>query len=290
MRVTNRIIVDNALQYIQENIERIDLLRIHVGSTKIIQDVSDDPTAVSTSLTINSSIAANQTYINTAHTTNRWMDINEMALSEIENLAMQAFNKAQSGVSDVLDPTSFEALKIEFKSILNQVIDLANTQHEDDYVFAGTCIHIIPFTLIESPFSVTYNGDDNEIIRNLGPSENVTVNVNGKAVFRELFNSLIGGISAADRSDLEISAGDLQNALDTLRQTRTINEARQRQVLSAIDQSEETDLSLQALLSHNEDVRLVEALRNLQQQEIVYQTVLEVASRTLTSMKLFEMM
>jgi len=290
MRVTNRKSVDNALEYIQENIERIDLLRIHVGSTKIIQDVSDDPTAVSASLSIKSSIAANKTYINTAHTTNRWMDINEMALSEIEKLAMQAFNKAQSGVSEVLDPTSFQALKIEFKSILNQVIDLANTQHEGDYVFAGTCSHTTPFTLIESPFSVTYNGDDNEIILNLGPSENVTVNVNGQAVFRELFNSLISGTSAVDRSDLEITAGDLKNALDTLRQTRTINEAKQRQVLSAIVQGEETDLSLQALLSNNEDVRLVEALRNLQQQEIVYQTVLEVASRTLTSMNLFEMM
>ena len=69
-----------------------------------------------------------------------------------------------------------------------------------------------------------------------------------------------------------------------MKQTRTINKARQRQVLSAIDQGEETDFSLQALLFQNEDVSLVEALKNLQQQEITYQTVVEVASRTLATM------
>ena len=290
MRVRNQMIVDNILQYIQDNIERLDQLRMHAGTTKNFRKASDDPTAASASLSLNSSIAANQAYINTAHIADEWMAINEMALSEIEDLAARALNLTQSAISDVLDPTSLQALQTEFESILNQAIDLTNSQNKGDYLFTGTSIHSKPFTLNKHPFSVTYNGDDNEIIRNLGPSENVTVNVDGQAAFSYLFNSLIGGINASDRSDLEIVAGDLQNALDTLSQTRTINGARQRQVLSAIDQGEETDFSLQALLSQNEDVSLVEALSNLQQQEVAYQTVLEVASRTLATMNLFDLM
>lgn len=283
-------IVDNILQCIQDNIERLYQLRIHAGTTKIFRKASDDPNTASASLNLNSSIAANQAYINTAHTTAEWMDINELALSEIENLAARALNLAQSGISDILDPISLQELQTEFESILNQAIDLANSQYKGDYVFVGTSIHSKPFTLNRLPFSVTYNGNDNVIIRNLGPSENVIVNVDGQAAFCDLFNSLIGVINAADRSELETVAGDIQNALDTLSQTRTINRARQRQVLSAIDQGEETDFSLQALLSQNEDVSLVESLSKLQQQEVAYRIVLEVASRSLATINLFDLM
>ena len=284
MRLTNRMMVDNTLQYIQDNIERLDQLRIHAGSTKIFQKASDDTTTANASLSLNSSIAANQAYLDSAKTTYEWMDINEMALSAIEDLAIRALDLSQSGMPEVLDPISLHSLQTEFEAILNQAIDVANSQFEGDYVFAGTNIHIEPFTVNGPPLSVTYNGDDKEIIRNLGPSENVTVNVDGQAVYRDLLNSLIEGINGSDISDLEIVTRDIQIALDTLKQTRTINKARQRQVLSAIDQGEETDFSLQALLFQNEDVSLVEALKNLQQQEITYQTVVEVASRTLATM------
>ena len=290
MRVTNRLIVDNSLQYIQDNIERLDQLRMHAGQTKRIQKTPDDPNSASASDSLNSSLSANQVYIESAQTTDEWMEINEIALREIEGLTMRALNFVKSCLSQDIDHTSLQALQTEFKPFLKQSIDAANSQYKGNYVFAGTNVHTQPFTLNVPPFSVTYNGDDHEIIRSLGPNENVTINIDGQAVYGGLFNSLIDGINATEKSDLENFANGLQNALEILRQARIINGARQRQVISAIDQGKETDFLLQALLQQNEDVCLVDALKDLQQEEITYQTALEVANRTLATMNLFVLM
>jgi len=128
--------VDNTLQYIQDNIERLDQLRIHADSTKIFQKASDDTTTASTCLSLNSSIAANQAYLDSAQTTYEWMDINEIALSAIEDLAIRALNLSHSRMSKVLDPISLHSLQTELVAILNQVIDVRTIHRKRSSTFS----------------------------------------------------------------------------------------------------------------------------------------------------------
>jgi flagellar hook-associated protein 3 FlgL len=290
MRLSNQLIADISLKYIQENIERLEQLRMHADSTNKFQKTSDDPSNASSSDSLKSSLAANQAYIETAQMTDEWMNINEIAMHEIENLATRALNLTESWMSQGVDHTSLHVFQTEFETILQQTLDAANSKHQGKYVFAGTKIDIQPFTLNSPPSSVTYNGDGKEIIQSLGPNEKVTINIDGQEVFRTLFNALIRGINTTLKSDLKIIAEDLQTALDTIRQTRIINSARQRQVISAIDQGNKTDFLLQTLLQSNEDVCIVDVLKDLKQQEITYQTALEVSTRTLATMNMFVLM
>jgi flagellar hook-associated protein 3 FlgL len=280
---------DKTLKSIQDNIEWLEQLRIHARSTKKVQPVSDDSTITIASNSLLSNIDDNKVYVDNAYSTENWLDINEMALSEIESLAKQALNLTLSDGSDVQDSTLLQDIKSEFESILNRTIDLANSQHNGDYIFAGTKTQIEPFLLDSPSNSVSYNGDDNEILRNISPSEQVIINFNGRTIFKNLFSSLIMGINALSLSELMALAGELQVSIDTINKMRKINEARQRQVLTAIKHGEEINFLLQTLDSQYEDVSIVEAITNLQQQEIAYQTVLEVANRTLSTIKLFDL-
>ena len=280
---------DNLWGNIQDHIERLEQLQMEAFSKKRGKGEPDDKTIASARNRLLSSLVANKEYLDIGYPTNEWMSTNHKTLGEIQELAKRALALAQSERSYKSDSTSLYEIKSEYKLILNQIINLANTRSNGNYIFAGTKIHTKPFTLNESQTLIIFDGDEGEISRTLGPGEQVILNINGRILFTNLLNTMIKGVNLNQLSDLENLVEEFQISLNILNRIRTINKARHKQVLTSIKQGEQTNQLLQTLYSQHDDIDIIEGITNLQQKEIAYKTVLEVSNQALAIINLFDL-
>ncbi len=294
MRVTHRMIFDDAVQNLQENLSRIAQLREQVSSGKKLARPSDDPSLAAAVLGLRAGLQASQAYVQVAEESVAWMQASETALKAMTDLTTRAITLSQQGLPDTLGPQERQGIAAEMEGLLQEALDVANSTHGGKYLFAGYRINSKPFSLVSgTPDSVSYAGDNGTIRHALGPGETVTVNVDGDATFSPLFAALIRARDALnnnDQGELQAALSDLQAAQQGVSLARTANGARQRQVEHALDRMQESQGTLKTLLSQKEDLSLAEAISQLRQQETIYQAVLEAGRRTLNLPNLFEML
>jgi len=292
MRVTNRMMTENAIGHLNENIDRLNTLAERVSSGKQFRSASDNPSAASASLVLRSTLKTTQAYLTTAQNSDEWMSATEFAFKQMSDLGTRAITLAKQGLSDTLSGKERrDALGTEMTAILENAVDIANSSHQGNYLFAGFKVSMatVPFTLTGA--AVTYSGDTGSLQREIGPNQTITVNVNGDTAFTPLFDALIDARDALNTNNaaqIESAVNALSAAMDTLGGVRTTNGARQRQLRTGIDRIEKTQIELKSLLTQKEDVNLAEAISLLQNQESTYKTVLEVAQRTISALNLFD--
>ena len=294
MRVTHRMIVDNAIRYMQDNLEQLNALNEKAATGKEFQAASENPAAASAVLSLRSSLQTNAAYLAIAQVTDDWMAATENALKGMVDLGTRAQNIALSGLSDSHDLQALQLMATEIDSILKQAIEIGNTQHRGDYIFAGFKTSTQPFDFVPgSPDTVSWSGNGGQMQRSLSPGESVTANVLGNVAFSDFFTALIevrDRLQAGDLTNLQSAIASLQSANQTVAQERSASGARQQQVKAAILRGQETEFTLKRLISGKEDANMVEAITELRHQETTYQAVLEVGRRTLATLNLFDIL
>ncbi|MCJ7530148.1 MAG: hypothetical protein MUO64_03855 [Anaerolineales bacterium] len=303
MRVTHHMMVENQIFHLTESLDKLNQLQEKVSSGKEYRSASDNPSGAVAALTIRSTLEKHEAYIDTGNTMHGWLTATDSALASIESMLGRAINLTLDGTSDTMGTNERIALGEEIDIILRQVVDAGNTKHQDQFIFAGFKTNTQPFTLVVGPpDSVTYNGNATtveDIERNIGPEQAIVINVDGKILHdpaspnASIFNALIrvrDGLMTDNRAEFEAGLADLKNVMETIKNKHTEIGARQREVRAALQGMEKTKIELQGLLSKKEDANMAEAISNLSQQETVYKTVLEVGSRALSIMSLFDYM
>ncbi len=298
MRVTQRMMTDNAIKYMDENLQRLQALQEKVASGKQFQHASDDPANATSALTLRSSLEANQAYLDTGYTAESWMTATDGALGQMVDIAGHAMTLAQQGVSDTLSASERQALASEMNIVLQQAVGVGNATHLDNYIFAGFKTATPAFNLVDNNSDGLYDavnprGDNGVILRTVGPGQTISQNINGSAAFSPLFAAIIDArdaLLANNSSTIGSALTTLQSASRGVVDARTTNGARQREVRLLTDRYEKTQTELKSLLSLKEDVSMAEAISNLRSQETVYQSVLEVGKRAISAMSLFDIL
>jgi flagellar hook-associated protein 3 FlgL len=281
MRISDQVIYDNAIRHMTANQELLASLQEKASSGKQFTNISDNPTAASTALSLRSTLQVGQDYLSTANNTDDWMTATDQAFQQMVDLATRATSLVVKGLSDTVgDSERQNALGSEMDALVTQAVDLGNSSHQGNFLFAGFQIKDKPF-LYDGEDSVTYQGDNGAMLRDLGPGQTVAANTDGEQAFMPFFQALISARNALN---------DFDGALDTVSQFRADNGARQREVKAVIDQSENTQLQLKSLLSKKEDANMAEAISLLQGQETTYQAVLEVSQRSISMLNLFDVL
>ncbi len=293
MRVTHQGMINNAIQHMASNKESIARLQNKIAAGKQNLAPSDDPVATSQSLSMRSTLVNLQAYRNTTDLARDWMDATDFSLSQLQTANLRAINLVTRGLNDTMgsDERMF-SLATEIDAIIAQVVQIGNTSHKGEYIFAGYQIHTQPFPA-DYPASLTYNGDNGVLQRSVGPGQNVTLNIPGENILRPLVEGLVAARDALravsyNPNALQTALEDLQSYLDTLESQRTTVGARIRQVQAAADGIEKTDIELKSLLSKKEDLNYAEAISLLRGQEATYQAVMEVSGRAISALSLFD--
>ena len=305
MRITNRMMVDNAIHNMSENLEKVSRLQGKLSTGKQFQVASEDPARASVSLSLRSNLRTLESYADTAETTKNWMTATDNAFDQMEQLGIRATDLILRGLNDTFSGGErATAMATEMQDLLNQAVELGNTSVNNQYVFAGYQVDNKAFELVDSattlldyqgnvftPKVVNYLGDVGVMQRSLGPDQSVTLNVRGDQALDGLLPNLALAGNALKQNDMTALQSILTNvktSLDTMEQYRTSNGARMRQVESATNFLETMKIETQSLLSKNDDINMAEGIALLANQETTYSAVLEVSQRAISALSLFD--
>ncbi|HZW04676.1 MAG TPA: flagellar hook-associated protein FlgL [Anaerolineaceae bacterium] len=291
MRVTNQMMTNHAIQNMAESLETLQRLSERAANGKRFQSASEDPAAASTSLNLRSVLQAAKSYQFTIDRTNDWMNANEFSLQRAGELALRAENLIQRGLNDTLSAEERQtALATELDGLIQQVVDLANTTHNGQYIFAGYQVKTAPIELTD-PNTIPYHGDQGEISQSIDSGQHVEMNLRADAVFQPLLEAMIAARNELNENDLtglRAAFDTLKTASDGIDQFRTANGARLNQMKDHTSYLEKVELEVKALLTKNEGVNMAEAISLYKSQETVYQSVIEVSQRSISAMNLFD--
>ncbi len=157
---------------------------LQISTGKSVNEPSDDPTAAALLVenndqaTFNSgclrSISAVQGHLSTASST----------LSSVTTALQQALSLGVEAGGGTLSASDRAAIANQLQGIQSQLVSLANTTYEGNYIFAGTATNMPPYVVDgTSPSGVDYvgNSDVNEV--SIGNGYKLAVNQPGAQLF-----------------------------------------------------------------------------------------------------------
>lgn len=291
MRITNLMMANQIIQNIEQNQDRINTLQEQIASTKQFQNPSDDPINSSMSLQLKSTLSVSEGYRKTAEMVKDWMTTTDTSLDQLETLANRASSLVLSGLNGTMDDsTRASSLATELTEMINQAVEIGNTKYQGSYIFSGVKVNDPAFILSDAS-TLEYKGGSKSMLRSIGQSSKVTLNINGDEAIQPLIQAMIkarDNLANNNLSELAHSISEIKAATENLDTYRTANGTRMRQVESSISYLVKSDTGIQAILSEKEDTNMAEAYTLLQGYQNTYQAVLEVSSRTISALDLFD--
>jgi len=230
-----------------------------LASGSRVNSLSDDPVAVGENVMLSTQLGRDDTFSQTASSTQSMLQMTDSALSTVVTQLTSAVSLATQGNNGTLNASDLQAISNQLEGIRDEVLSLANTTYLGQYIFSGSQGTTAAYTLntTTSPAVATYQGDSgpNPGVQYLETpnGQKIQVNLPGDQIFSaagaDVFgtlNALIadfssGTASAASQAD----AQSLNTALSHVTEQRVIidNSLSRLQAAENYNQSETTQLT-----------------------------------------------
>jgi flagellar hook-associated protein 3 len=156
-----------------------------VVSGKRINTLSDDPVGIGRVVDLRSSLSNLDQMSKNITTANTWLNGAETALSSVATIADDAKVLSVSMNNGSMSSAERANAAVQVEGMLEQLLDLANTRVNGQYIFSGTKIDTKPFAFDDptNPASATYSGNDGAFTLKTGKDTSMAVGYSGEAVF-----------------------------------------------------------------------------------------------------------
>jgi flagellar hook-associated protein 3 FlgL len=268
-RVTNAALSRTILSANQETLARVALLQEQLATGKRLNRPSDDALAARQSLRLRVDSLKFDKYDDNIERTLAFVNSADSALSAMGASFDEAKRLATDGANATGDANSRRALAEAVDAQLRQMVDLANTQYDSRYLFAGTAtVGRPPFELQAT--QVAYHGNLDDFSVQINSSSVEPINRNGQALFKagsDVFKPLIelrDALRANDPRAVRDLIGDIDAAHVQVNQALGAVGGQTRRLEVARTQIEELQTSIKGLISRAEDADLPETISSLQ--------------------------
>ena len=174
MRVTANMSADNSLYNIQQGRARLDKLQESISSEQNVNRPSDDPVSSRVLLELGDKLKSIDQHSSNINKETSWLKFTSTAvqgMSDILSLAKKVAGTINTGSSD---PSIRQSVNDQLVDLKKQLVEMANTQFGDQYIFAGADNVTAPFNNTNN----VYDGDSTqmsiEIARNASHGLNIT--------------------------------------------------------------------------------------------------------------------
>lgn len=281
MRITQQMLSSNVTTQLQQNLSRYEKANEQVSTRKRINKPSDDPIGIQKSLKLASQLADNKQYERNADYALSWMETTDQALNSLSN-ALQRANElgiqASNGTNSIEDQ---QTIAKEIDQLRAELQDIANTKFDGKYIFNGQKTDQ-PITISETS-DITF--DAQPLIQRMSSGNTITMNVHAGDVFAgdvnlfKAFDELSIALSSGDQTGISDGLTKLDKGKEQVLNSWTGLGAKQSRVESINQRLKEENLSLQTLVSKNDDVDIAEAIMKLKSEENVYQASLASSAK-----------
>ncbi|MCR4435070.1 MAG: flagellar hook-associated protein FlgL [Clostridiales bacterium] len=198
MRITNNMLINNMINYIGNNLTRMEKYQRQLATGKKIAVPSDDPVVATRALKLRTDVSQVEQYQKNVKDGQSWMDVTESALSGIGDIMQRARELVVQGASSTATPDDTKKIAEEAKQLKTQLIHLANSTYAGRYIFSG--YKTDKKLIIDDPndpnfgkFNIPVSNSEN-IRYEIGIGDDININVPGG----DLFN--MGGAATVDTS------------------------------------------------------------------------------------------
>ena len=138
MRITNGMMQMTYMSDLQNNLKRLYNAQMQQSSGKRIQRLSDDPVGLIQGLSARQQISRIEQFQRNITDARRWMDAAENSMSEMSDLAKDAYELAiYAGSDTVPDAERMNSMAPKARALLEQLVSVVNNTTSDDYTFGG---------------------------------------------------------------------------------------------------------------------------------------------------------
>lgn len=248
-------------QYIQglvgalnQNTAEQQLYSTEVSTGVTVNSLSDNPAAAAQDFLLRSEQSANDNFVQTASGVTGTLQVADTALGSVVTQVTQAISLATEANNGTLNSSNRISIANQLSGVRDEILSLANTNYQGQYLFAGSQTSTQPFSLdtTTSPATVVYSGDTVQSTVQSPSGQSYRLNLPGSQVFGSgstgvlaTLNNLIAEFSSGSSSSASISdTTALSTDLQTVSQQRVIldNSLSALQASSTYTQSQTTQL------------------------------------------------
>jgi len=172
---------------IQKNEANYNKLTTQLASGKKITSITDDPIAAVNIVNTSRQLGQIETFNKNTGLAMEELDTLDDLMELAGGYLQQAWDKAVQANNGTYGISSLEALKTEIDEITKTMVDLANTEFNDNFIFGGANTKLTPYEIDESG-NILYHGtkhDNPDYKRQTEVADGVfeTINTTGDKVF-----------------------------------------------------------------------------------------------------------
>jgi flagellar hook-associated protein 3 FlgL len=233
-----------------------------------VTSLSTDPVAAGQNVSLLNQIQQDDSFTSSSSLVSGQLQVADSALGSVVTELTSAISLATSANNGTMNSSNVKSISNQISGILNEVLSLANTSYQGNYIFGGTQTSTTPFTLTTttSPATTSYNGDGNINYLETPSGQKIQLNVSGSQIFLGSgTNSVFGALNnlVADYSSGTVNTA--QAVSDTEALNTALNYVSQQRV--TIDNSI-TQLTAASDAVTNQQTQLTAAQTNLMQADV----------------------
>ncbi len=283
-RVTQQTVQRSTLANLQLNLSKMSTLQQQMSSGKRISKPSDDPSGVSSSLTLRSEQRATTQYSRNIDDGLGWLSTSDTAIQSAVTQLRQARDLTVQSGSGALNAAGREAIATQVESIRDGLMSIANSSYQGRNVFAASSGASVAFAA--GP-AYTWTGTPGDSLdRRISPDTIVRADSDGSTVFGNGSSSvfaLLDSIAADVRAGVDTGSrlAEIDTKMNAMLGELSGVGARTNRLTDTQGIISQKLQDLQVGISGFEDVDLTATIVDLQAQEVAYKGALGATARVL---------
>jgi len=189
---------------------------LEIATGRSVNVPSDNPAASALEVQNNDEATFNAGYLQNVTTVNGQLSAADSALASVTTALQRAITLGVQGATGTLSDADRAAIAQELQGIQSQVISLANTSYQGNYLFAGTATGAPPYAASSTdPSGVTWSGNSEVNQVSIGSGYQLEINQPGSQLFSAssnnvflALNNLIQAVQSDTNIDTAVGAMD----------------------------------------------------------------------------------
>jgi flagellar hook-associated protein 3 FlgL len=272
------------LNGLQANAQQEDQALQQVATGQKLNSLSDNPAAAASLVDLHMQSSSDTQYLQNISSLTGSLNVADSALSSVVEALTTAQSLGVEGANGTVNASNQQALAQQVQGIQQQIMGLANTTYNGEYVFSGTATTTQPYVADPTSASgVTYQGNDSTNSVDISEGQAMPISLPGTQLFsnattnvfqslQDLYNALTtnGNISGATT--------EVQNALTYLNTQQSFygNSVDRLNTAQTFLTQEQTQLT--EAESNTLDVDMATAVTDLSQTETTQQALLSAGA------------
>lgn len=286
MRITNNMVTESILSQLQQLESQQAGLQTEASSGLAVTQPSDNPAVFGQVIELqsqNDQLAQDNTNATQA------LNVASASYAGLDSLQQIYDSASQLGTlgTGVLGSANAQADAPQVDELIQQAVQVANSQLDGNYLYAGTAVSQPPFTTATNAqgqiTSVSYVGNSNQMSIPLSGSSSVSPSTSGatNSGIADFINNLVAlrdALQSGDSTSIGAAASSLSGDEDTITSAVAENGAVQARIQAEQTQLQSSATEVNSLISNDANADLPTTIVKLNQAQLAYQAALQTAA------------